>query len=106
MASVRDIVNSGRTVSPALLAGLARQLLRHGYFSEGLTEQERESFIAEADVIADFLLEAAEPSMAEKFREAWTKDKEVSERFGYKSGAMWDALRPHRVFAVDEDRPS
>lgn len=106
IASLHAVVCSGRPTSPPLLIGLARQLLRHGYYSEGLTEQERESFIAKADVIADLLLEGAEPSMAETFREAWAKDKDVSERFGYKSGAIWDALRPHRVFAVGEDRPS
>ena len=106
MGSMHAIVSTERAVSTSLLVGLARQLLRHGYFSEGLTEQERESFIVKADLIANVVLEGAEPSMSVTFKEAWAKDKDMNERFGYKSGAIWEALRPHRVFAEDQtDRP-
>jgi hypothetical protein len=87
--------------SAHLLISLARKLYEDASFSDGLEEHERIFWTKFADdIFAQVVSTYSDEQEVERlsiFR-AWDASKDLAERFGYKSGAMYMALAPHVVF--------
>lgn len=101
-AGTEVLLSPGEVPHPYLLVGLARKLLDHGHFSEGLEVVEREALAAKAEEVIAMALAGA-PRQAAQIAAAWEVSKERCHRFGYTSGSVWEVSRPHRVFRADND---
>jgi hypothetical protein len=85
-----------------LLSALCLKMLEVGHFADGVSEEWRKATIGGAEVWITFLLSTLSeqrPDIHEQLSSAWQSSLDMCERFGYRSGTVFEVLAPHKVFA-------
>lgn len=94
------LMESGQPQNAHLLLGLARKLFEDANFSDGLPEAERISWSDFADNLLAQSMTGYPEAQRKSISDGWEATKDFAGRFGYKSGALYETLAPHRVFKV------
>ena len=91
---------SVRSMPLTLLVSLARKLLEFGHFYYGLTDAQREWAISNATTVYEGVLASFSEGQAIRvtLETGWAALIDRCNRFGYRSGAIYEALAPHKMF--------
>ncbi|MCW2317219.1 hypothetical protein M2322_002773 [Rhodoblastus acidophilus] len=99
-ATVGAVLTSGaKDVDRSLLLAIARKTHDDANFSEGLSIGEREKWEAFAEEVIFYAMASSDEKDRAAIEAGWSYTKDAGLRFGYKSGAIFETLRPHRVFS-------
>jgi hypothetical protein len=96
---LRSVLECRKGLSIQLCAALAKKLYEDAQFSDGLDEKDRQAYSDLAGEIMGHAGKQADDKMRADLTRAWAATKDYAERFGYRSGAIYEALAPHQIFA-------
>lgn len=95
-----DPKGSVRSMPMTFLISLARKLLEFGHFYYGLTDAQRQLAISEATSVYEGVLASfseAHPTRV-TLETGWAAEIDHCNKFGYRAGAIYEALAPHKMF--------
>jgi hypothetical protein len=82
-----------------MLISLCSKLLESGHFLDGMSQDWRNSTETIAITYFNLLMSLCDTEHGTAVKKAWDIQKDHCDRFGYKSGVIFEVLAPHRVFS-------
>ena len=99
-AAVESGVNRKYVTSRLRMLGkLCEKFLESAHFLDGVTQEFRDQTEEMADGYFEILISLCDEYNKIIIKEIWEKSKNYCDRFGYKSGVVFEVLAPHRVFS-------
>jgi len=94
------VKGSVRSMPMTFLVSLAWKLLEFGHFYYGLTDAQRELAISKATSVYECVLASFSEGhhVRVTLETGWAGSIDHCNRFGYRSGAIYEALAPHKMF--------
>lgn len=83
----------------SMLASLCQKMLESAHFLDGVTQEFRKATEDIANQHFDLLISLCDEKNNTAIKRAWKATEDYCARFGYKSGAVFEVLAPHRVFS-------
>ncbi len=93
-----ELPNFAQKVPSNFVISMAIKMLELGYLGDGLENETRQIFINNSRILYDFGSSGYDGEEKKKIHEAWNGSVDFCERFGYKSGAIYEILGPHKLF--------
>lgn len=85
-------------ISIESICAFARKYHEYGHFGDNLQENVRVELIQKAEKIILCAINQSDTDTKKNVELAWEASNDYSSRFGYQSGAIYEALAPHNVF--------
>ncbi len=83
-----------------MLLALCSKVLEAEHFCDGAMQEWRDSAHHIADVWFDFIISMfGQTEQGKAAQAAWAAQKDYCERFGYRSGPVYEVLAPHHLVA-------
>lgn len=95
-----DLRNFTQPVPSSFIISMSRKMLELAYFGDGLENESRQLFIQMSDILFESGTSRYDSEAKRKIQDARESEIDYCERFGYKSGAIYEALRPHKIFEM------
>lgn len=95
-----DLRNFTQPVPSSFIISMSRKMLELAYFGDGLENESRQFFIQMSDILFESGTSRYDSEAKRKIQDARESEIDYCERFGYKSGAIYEVLRPHKIFEI------
>ena len=86
---------------PTVVLAVARKLHEFANFADDLDLEQRLKFEEMSNDIFKRAFVNFRQNQKEAIEKAWKSSQDLADRFGYRSGAIYKTLAPHRIFSDD-----
>lgn len=95
-----DLRNFNQLVPSNFMIAMSRKMLELAHFGDGLENETRQFFIQISEILFDSGTSSYDIEAKRKMQDARETEIDYCERFGYKSGVIYEVLRPHQIFEL------